>query len=1433
MPFTPAQDAAIHARNRELLVSAAAGSGKTRVLIERIYDLLAVDGLSIDRLLVVTFTHAAAAEMRERLQARLAEAAGQDARMRRQMELLETAQISTLHSFCQKIVREYFQEVDIDPQSMLGDETVCATLRQQAKADALDGCYQLAAQGDAPAAALTRKFDEKTIDRMMDDLYPFLMGLADPFGWLRAQAQRAYTVSDLQTGLLAETLLSDCSLLADGIGEQMRACEALLDHPLLHEKYVPTIRADRIEVDALLAARAQGLLSLTAAARALTLPKLPGVRGLEGEPADVRDRYKACREAIKKLAAAIAERIPEDAQAAVARLNAMQPTLVGLCQLMEAMDARYAALKRERSLLDFHDLERMSLTILQKPAIGAEVAARFDGVFVDEYQDISGVQEAILNSIRRDVSRETSGAPQRYFYVGDVKQSIYRFRQADPSLFMGKARDFSADEDAPRRRITLNANFRSREAVLAGVNRVFQRVMRADVTEIDYDAEARLYPGAPSQADAPVSLHLFAQPIRAAERYKLQAYAIAREIRRRVGTPLRDREGNVVGALQYKDIAILGPKMKSVSQVLERVMQELGIPVYCEDRASALESEEIFQAVNHLRLLDNIADDLALLAWLRSPAGGFGDRELAGVRLRKPEGSYLGAVRAVAEGQDSLAALCRAALATLARERFLMMETPLDAYLWGWLGRSGLYAFFGCQPNGKLRQANLRMLCDKAGEHVRHRGGDLHTFLESVAAQTGVRDSNSPTILSPWEDVVRVMTIHKSKGLEFPVVFVMGLEEGFGARRGGGSALAVHPRLGIALPYVNEVARTTGDTLLKRAIDLRTQREERAERARLLYVAMTRARDELILMGCDARLSPADAATGFQADAAGTAYAVFSAGSMLDWITGCLDRSDAVEQATLDLAPMDAAAATNDWPPQSEAAPPQPIAAQPAPGETAPAESLPAGQGLPSASAAQAADPDRAVPSVQEVAAQTVFNTPAWRTAPETSLSTQSTYNPQKSAVWRVVFHIEEEEVKQALRYARGKAGLSELALRRARLDALAQETRLLAHQLGATAAMTQESGMPLPPTPTPDTVGAAPAAPESAGTDAGMAVARQMPAMAADAAGTVQTPHPLNPAMAAPRTLGTDAAFPANAGAQSASAAAPLWQTDAHAAMPWPAEGIEGAPTPATWPAVDPIAPRLVFRHHPFKVGATALVRAQAQPAAAAPGLAGGLAGAAGFAQPEVPALLEPVEGDAAAQESLEHKRLPLPLTRPRLMADLPTMPAFLRAPEQQSGVRRGVATHKALSLLKDAPLRAAAGTPALLAEVTRQVAALAARRLLTPEEASLVDCASLTRFLESPWGQGALGAQTVRREWSFNLRLPELDGLIVQGVIDLCYVQEGAWVLVDYKTDRVADLDALWALYGAQVQLYRRALAQATGLPVREAALYSLALGKGEARA
>ncbi len=1204
MEFSREQQAAIAAQNRELLVSAAAGSGKTAVLIEKIYTMLKSEGLQVDRMLVVTFTRAAAAEMRERLKRRMA--GDPSPALRKQRQRLELAQISTLHSFCHTLVTEFFQAADVDPLSAIADTTVASNLYQEALDAAMDALYDRAAAGDEPARQLTAKFEDKQIVSMITELYPFLMTLAEPFAWLTQHAAKAYTLSDLETGPMAETLLQDCRVLLDGARELAGELDSLAAHPVCPEKYIPSIAMDCAAVQELLSALPQGLQAVVRAAQRFHLERMPGLRNLDDEEKEINLEYKRLRDGLKALASKVGSLLSQEPERIIARLNAMQPVLQGLHDLSVSLHDHYMRRKKQRSLLDPNDLEHMALQILRHPDIRQTVAARYDAVFVDEYQDISGVQEALMRSIKRSPT-DKQGEPeaaQRFFYVGDVKQSIYRFRQADPTLFMDKEKRFASDEGAAQRRIDLNQNFRSRGRVLSAVNRVFERIMRPDVTEIAYDDRARLYPGVKTEDDPPVQLHLFTTPLNSADRTRVQAAAIGREIEKLVGQPFFDRKENKQRTLRYRDIAILAPQMKGVDEVVTRALQALRIPVYAEGSGAGLQSEEITQVLCHLRLMDNIRDDLSLLACLRSPAIGLSDQEMADVRVRCPRGSYLDALRSVAEGTDALAARCNAALASLQHERFLMRSMPLAEYLWSFLTRSGLYAFYGCQPYGKLRQANLRLLCEKAVAFQTHSAGDLQQFLQSVVSVTAARESISPTVIGPKEDVVRIMSIHKSKGLEFPVVFLMGLESPMQRRGSGG--LAMHPKLGVALPYVDEIRRVKGDTLLSSAIGLRKQAENLAERARVLYVGMTRARDQLILTGCmeTPRFSAAPP----------SAYAVANAKHMLEWVTLC-------------------------------------------------------------------SDPDRDAH---------ILN-------PSDS-STLSTSFPHKTGCFTVVSHNSAEEAVDFIRILHPESDRETLEKQQAALAALTEDARKLAQK------------------------------------------------------------HPADP------------------------------------------------------DADDPLLPHLVLSNQPFKVGATAYARARHSSA------------------PEIPALHAAGEDDPAELETVERKRLPLTLARPRQIADLPALPAFLHeTTTQQPGIRRGVATHKALSLLNYAALRSCDTPAALRDTIQSQLGGMLGRRIFTQADFDLINIESLAAFFESELGRGALHAATVKREWGFVLTLPEEDGMLVQGVIDLCYLHEGQWVLVDYKTDTVRTAKDLWPLYQAQLDLYHRALETLTPYPVYSVTLYSLSLGEG----
>lgn len=1237
MPFTPAQLEAIQSRNPELLVSAAAGSGKTAVLVERILRLIAVDGLSIERMLIVTFTRAAAGEMRERLEAALTRAAREKPELQKQADLVASAQISTIHAFCQKLVRQHFQHCEIDPQFGLCDERTRQAFYHESMEETLETLYEDALE-DADLAALTAKFPEQDLLNMISVLYRFAMSRPDPLEWLQGSATHDWDVRTLDQNPLSEAFCQEAALMADAMLSLWRDSEAEAGLPDFPTKYLPVLRLDGIELQSLADACGKGIQALGAALSALSFTRLPPVKPETDAEAERIERFKDRRDRYKELAGQIRELLGEGICAAVNDLNAMEGASRGLCKAVLRFHQTFSGKKRDQAVIDFTDLEHMALSVLREPALRAEAQGRFDAIFVDEYQDVSELQEALLNALKR-----TDGAPQYAFYVGDVKQSIYRFRLAEPGLFLGKLAAFSADADAPRRKIILNRNFRSKTAVLDAVNRVFAHVMDARVTEIDYDDSARLYPGLPSRGDPPAELHLVSgEHLSAQEQVQAEAEIIARDILRTVGLPTVDAEGNPGPALRYRDIAILLPVGKGVSEVVEQALTRRGIPVYAGGAEDLTQADEVLHLTQILTVLDNLMNDLALIAVLRGPLFGFTEPELSRVRLRRPEreASFLTALMDASAEDSPLGRRCRDALDTLERERFYLRSMPLDEYLWDFLSRSGLYAHYGAQPGGTLRQANLRVLCQRAGEYEQTHLDGLRGFLDALAVE-GADAEQGPAVVNPWEDVVRVMTIHKSKGLEFPTVYVMNLGRPL-LGRPATKALSVRGDLGYGLCYVSEQARTKRPTLLQGAIALRERNAERAERARVLYVALTRPKSRLVMVGSGAydesllRQRPADH------------HSVRTAASMLDWLVQCVDARDEAE--------------------------------------------------------------------VREG-----FSTISTRkTDAENPLSTFSTCFPQKEGAWRVVFHI----------------GITPEMLR--------------------PEAKAEKQPIPLPEV-------------RMKGADAdGHAVSDVRPHAAYES----------GEAVPAPSLTAGSGYLPGRAVAES--------RADLEFPAAFPRRAVKA----------DPLLPAFTVSRAPLKVGVTALCRAMEESA--------------------------PVEPE---EESAETKRFPLSFEKPRPMASVPARPAFLEPPREEAALQTGVETHRLLGLLN---LDGARRAPDMLSYVKEEIVRLQRANVLTPAQAAYVDARMAARFLQSDLGKRMLASPRVMREWAFNLRITEPFSTVVQGVIDLCFLENDLWVLVDFKTDRVQSAAALWPRYGRQIGFYRQALECATPYPVSQSILYALRLGQ-----
>lgn len=844
MKLTDEQQTAVEARGENLLLSAAAGSGKTATMVERVRRL-AEEGADIDRMLVVTFTRAAAADMRQKLTRALGErAATGDARCRDQLVRLERAPITTLHAFCAEFLRENFEAADVDPAFYILDEDDARLMLDDALGEALESGYQ---RGGASLERLDYGRGPAGVRAAADALIHFLDGRPEPEEWLKgalagdkdAWTREIVDAARRDVGMALISLRQTCTLP-------------------LPPHYVNAIARDILRLEEMLQEhgyeRLRGLLSDFD----LTVPR---GRNADYDP-DAIEEAKNLRDAAKKaLAGSSILSLP----LAIALPDAMD-TLVGAEALVEiALDARnrFDEMKRERGALTYADLERCTLSALAVDAVADAARARYEYVFVDEYQDTSDVQEAIIRRVAR---------VGRLFMVGDVKQSIYRFRQAEPKLFLEKYTAY-ANKDGGRL-LPLTRNFRSKKSVLDFVNAVFERLLIGKDSEIAYDERARLRPG-DEHADPgmPVEVHLVEgqgeNELTQAER---EGLLIAQEIRRMMAA---DK------TLCYRDFAILTRQGASAFSALTPMLIAQGIPAYADGGGGYFDSLEVRMTLSLLRLIDNFRRDEDLIAALRSPVCALTLEELAQIRLSKREGAYSDAVRACAAETGDLPEKLRGFLSTLDAWRLRAGAMALDDLVRTVMDESGVYAYAGALPGGAQRQANLDLLVVRAGNYDRDVSGSVNRFLtyaEGIRAR-GVGDAAQA--LGENDDVVRLMTIHHSKGLEFRVVFGARLSSRVRTERAEDTILC-HPALGIGLMRFDSALRSRRNTLSRAAIVERYKRESLAEELRVLYVLMTRAKERLILTGTVKNLERARALWRAAAEMP------MLAGSMLDMTMSAL-----------------------------------------------------------------------------------------------------------------------------------------------------------------------------------------------------------------------------------------------------------------------------------------------------------------------------------------------------------------------------------------------------------------------------------------------------------------------------------------------------------------------------------------------------------------
>ncbi|SHI38264.1 helicase-exonuclease AddAB subunit AddA [Thermoclostridium caenicola] len=954
--WTNEQWEAITENSGNLLVAAAAGAGKTAVLVERIIRKITSPEapVDIDRLLVVTFTNAAATEMRERIGEAISQALEKEPdnrQLQRQLTLLNKACITTIHSFCLEVIRSNFQNLDIDPGFRIADETESTLMKLEALGEVFEEQYEKEDNQDffELLESYGGNHDDQALMDMVFNLYNFVQSSPWPEARLKemAQALDLPEGTDFSHTPWGRTLLGTARLELEGLREMAGKAMAICREAEGLDKYIPVLREDYDRIDAMVRLISEALDTDAGGSlrepvwdrvflliQEMAFSRMPRL-GKDAD-ANAQETVKRLRDDVKAGIRKLRERMFTDSSEQIVRdLKGLFPRMRCLAELASGLAVKYKEKKARKSLVDFNDLEHLCLELLMekdengKPSPSPTARAyreRFAEIMVDEYQDSNMVQELII----RMISRSDEGRPN-IFMVGDVKQSIYRFRQACPDLFMEKYNTYSPEKGEPYRKILLYRNFRSRREVIDAVNFLFGQIMSQQVGELDYtDAEA-LHPGAVFHA-APndsvrvggeAELHLIqtgeGNPETAADAetqdagdvetedeemldsIQCEARIIARRIRKLL-TP--DEEGRIYAVwdksrgeyrpLTYRDIVILLRTTRNWSEVFTEELGLMGIPVFADTGTGFFKTIEVQVVLSLLQVIDNPLQDIPLLSVLRSPIFSFTTDELAEIRLADRKGLLYHALCKLAETQSGETA-ARAAdfLEKLGRWREMALYMSTDQLIWQLYQETGYYGMVGAMPAGEQRQANLRILYDRARQFEKTSYKGLFNFISFIDKLKSSRgDMGSAMILSENDNVVRIMSIHKSKGLEFPVVFLAGCGKKFNLQDMNRSIL-LHQDLGFGPDVVDTKLRVSWPSAAKLAIREKIRLETLSEEMRILYVALTRAREKLVITG-----TVRDAARALErwSEPANTrdqklpAYEMARAGTYLDWIVPALMR---------------------------------------------------------------------------------------------------------------------------------------------------------------------------------------------------------------------------------------------------------------------------------------------------------------------------------------------------------------------------------------------------------------------------------------------------------------------------------------------------------------------------------------------------------------
>lgn len=926
--WTPEQLRGIQTTGKSLLVSAAAGSGKTSVLAERCVHLVcdAPQPCDVNELLVVTFTESAALGMKQRIAAALSDRIerGGSPRLAQQLALVDRAQISTLHSFCHRLLRQHFQQASLDPSFRVLDGDEALLMRRETARALFDDSYEL--DGDGSFHRLIDAYgdgNDASVLRQILHAHELLTSVLDPVGWMN-HARRSISEAARDPIDLSEMGCELLTVVRQGLQTLFRRCgEAREQTQRLGFPAYSQYLGDLFEIIRhwTNVFYESGLDALCDAVNSLNWNefRLPKQSGEESRVAAAKAAVESVRKPMKdgdwrSLLRFTSEQWRNGMKAVVPHANAF-------LDLLERFQKRYDHAKRSARAVDFADLERMALGILHGPAssldpspIARSYHREFVHVLVDEYQDINQVQDAILRLISRECV-QSDLTPGNLFCVGDVKQSIYRFRLAEPRQFLAREEAFRNDQEIGEV-IDLQANFRSRASLLEALNGLFSRLMTSEATEIEYGDSHALRVGKTYPKDdrcfrgAPIELHILPDKIETEsneseetpeefDRTEREAHLVAARIREIVGSDsapgmhvMHDGpDGLQAKAACYGDIVILLRAMRYKAERFARVLRQFDIPVYAESGSGFFASVEVQDVLALLNVLDNQRQDIPLAALLRSPLAKMPEPEsnLARIRLAYPGGTqgmpfHEAVLRYAAEQRNELADWLNGFSKELQKWRHAAHRRPLADVLWQIYQQTGYLAFVSGLQDGPQRVANLIELYERAAQFGNFQHQGLSRFLNFLHALREEADPAPAKVASEAQNVVRIMSVHRAKGLEFPIVFLPDLGKQINMSDSRGHILLDRAG-GLGMSVVDEQKQCRYPSLGLCLVEERLRRQALAEELRVLYVAATRAREHLIMIGtCSKKTEERWKAEWAGQDGKLPADVVLSAKTMLDWI---------------------------------------------------------------------------------------------------------------------------------------------------------------------------------------------------------------------------------------------------------------------------------------------------------------------------------------------------------------------------------------------------------------------------------------------------------------------------------------------------------------------------------------------------------------------